>query len=123
MHTYFALEHGCGVCKQRTLDRQCLFFPPLMMKALLSVRKPTLLIRPCNTIHSDTLLVKSLRAAEICILAALNRGAGLQACMLMSEGTVKVLFPAADWHLCICTSSSLSGWGRGRRQGAASSVG
>lgn len=123
MRKSLALEQGCG-CPNRGILTDIVFFsPPRMMKVPLSVRKPTLLIRPCNTIHSDALPVKSPRAAEICILAALKRGAGLRACMLMSEGTAKVLFPSADWHLCLLGLSLLSRWGRGRKPGAASSVG
>lgn len=91
MYKDFALEHGLWSVQKEGSWRAMSFFP-WVMKVLLSVRKPTLLIRPCNTIHSDTLLVKSMRAAEICILTALECGTGLEVCMLMSKRGCKSTF-------------------------------
>lgn len=116
----FALEHGLQVCKRKALDWQCLF--SLCMMKVLLWKKPALLIRPCNTIHSDTLLVKiyaCCRNLYSCCPGTWRWTRGPNADV---NRAAKVLFPFADWPSCIFHAHVLSGWGRARRQGTVSSI-
>lgn len=71
-HAYLLWNVACRVCQRRA----AVSFLPWMIKVLLSVRKPTLLIRPCHTTRSDTLLVTSMYVAEICTLVLDVRSTG-----------------------------------------------
>lgn len=103
MHSFpWNIDSGCA----RGLVTGSVFFSPGMMKVLSSVRKPTLLIRPCNPICSDTLLVKPMFAAEICILMPDVR----PSCQCQGDAAEE-LFPFADWHPRVVDWNLLSGGG------------